>query len=102
MDNNAQPRLPGFRTCLLADDEVAGGYETLGGGAVPEDAIRAGGAGREAGGVENLDAVAGPLAVARGLFRRAGNHPALGGPVLQEPTSRQEIGNGRSRACRAG
>src|SRR5579859_280139 len=49
---------------LLADDEVGGGYVALGGGGVPEDAIGAGSAGREAGGVENLDGVARPFAFA--------------------------------------
>src|SRR5260370_23077553 len=85
---------------LLADDEVGGGYETLGGGTVPEDAIGAGGAGGEAGGIENLNAVARPFSVARRLFWRGENDAALGAQFVQEQASRKVIGIGwRAFGC---
>jgi len=72
------------RLGLLADDEIGGGNVALRGGTVPEDAVGARCARGGADGVEDLDAVSGPFAVAGGLLWRGQYDAALGAQLVQE------------------
>src|SRR5713101_5944689 len=67
-----------------------------------ESAVRAWGAGGKPGGVENLDAVLGPFAVAGGLVRRSQDDAAFGAQFVEENTSGEVIRIGRGSWRRGG